>query len=50
MAVETSLVLQLVNLALSGGLFLIAVRVEHRFTKLETQMQVVMHRLRLSEE
>lgn len=47
---EPGLTLQLLNLLLSGGILLYAIRVEHRFTKLETQMKMVLHRLRLADE
>jgi len=40
------LFLQSVNLALSTGILIYAVRVEHRFTALETKMTLVLDLLR----
>ena len=44
------LALLLLNVLISGGGLAYLIRVEHRFTKLETQQQIVLHRLRLADE
>jgi hypothetical protein len=44
---SAELLLQSANLVLSGGVLLYAIRVEHRFTALETAMQIVMKVLEL---
>jgi hypothetical protein len=48
--VEPGLALQVANLTLTGALVVFLIRVEHRFTALETQMKIVLHRLRLADE
>lgn len=47
---DTGIALQLLNLLLSGGVLLYAIRVEHRFTRLETQQEIILVRLRLATE
>lgn len=42
--------LAILNALLSAGVLIYAIRIEHRFTKLETRMEVVMHKLRLMDE
>jgi hypothetical protein len=43
-------VLLALNALLSGGALVYLIKVEHRFTALETQMKTVLYRLRLAEE
>ncbi len=43
-------ILQLLNVVLSTGLLIYAIKIEHRFTKLETQMAIVLHKLKIMEE
>lgn len=38
------------NTLASAGVLAYLLKIEHRFTRLETQMDVVMHRMRLAEE
>lgn len=42
--------LALLNAVLTGGVLLYAIRIEHRFTKLETQMEIVLQQLNLMEK
>ena len=44
---SAQLLLQTANLLLSGGILIYAIRVEHRFTALETEMKIVMEVLKL---
>lgn len=40
-------IVQLINLAVSSGIVLYLLKVEHRFTKLETYMKVLLKQMKL---
>ena len=50
MTSELQLVATALNLLVSGGVLLHLLRVEHRFTKLETRMEIVLQQMHLMDE